>query len=127
MKIVKGLYYSKDHEWIKVEDGIATIGVTDFAQHSLGEVVYVELPEEDDEFKVGEIFGVLESVKAASDSYAPISGVVYEINEELEDTPNLINDVPYDAWIFKMKINDESELKILMNADEYEKFCGEEA
>jgi len=126
MEIKKGLYYSEDHEWVKVEGVIATIGITDFAQHSMGEIVYVELPMEDDQLDAGDVFGVLESVKAASDSFCPVSGEVVEVNEALEDEPELINEKPYDAWILKIEMSDESELKNLMSSEEYEEFCNKE-
>ncbi|HKL47287.1 MAG TPA: glycine cleavage system protein GcvH [Candidatus Izemoplasmatales bacterium] len=126
MEVKKGLYYSEDHEWIKVEEGVATIGITDFAQHSMGEIVYVELPMEEDELDAGDVFGVLESVKAASDSFTPVSGEVVEVNEALEDEPELINESPYDAWILKIMMSNESELKDLMSPEEYEEFCNKE-
>lgn len=123
MKILEGLYYSKDHEWVKVEGNKAYIGITDYAQHALGEIVYVEMPEVDEEIESGEVFGVVESVKAASDSFSPISGKVLEINEELEDAPELLNEKPYESWILAVEISDESELKNLLDSEEYEKFC----
>jgi glycine cleavage system H protein len=126
MEIKKGLFYSKDHEWIKVEGDVASVGISDFAQHSLGEIVYVEMPEEGDEFKAGEVFGVLESVKAASDSFIPVSGEIVEVNEDLEDEPELINEKPYEAWIFKIKLSDVSELDALMSPEGYEEFCNKE-
>jgi glycine cleavage system H protein len=126
MEVKKGLYYSEDHEWVKVEEGVATIGITDFAQHSMGEIVYVELPMEEDELDAGDVFGVLESVKAASDSFTPVSGEVVEVNEALEDEPELINESPYDAWILKIMMSNESELKDLMSPEEYEEFCNKE-
>lgn len=126
MEVKKGLYYSEDHEWVKVEDGVATIGITDFAQHSMGEIVYVELPMEEDELDAGDVFGVLESVKAASDSFTPVSGEVVAVNEVLEDEPELINESPYDAWILKIMMSNESELKDLMSPEEYEEFCNKE-
>lgn len=126
MEVKKGLYYSEDHEWVKVEDGVATIGITDFAQHSMGEIVYVELPMEEDELDAGDVFGVLESVKAASDSFTPVSGEVVAVNEALEDEPELINESPYDAWILKIMMSNESELKDLMSPEEYEEFCNKE-
>ena len=127
MKIVEGIYYSKDHEWIKVEGDEVYIGITDYAQHALGEVVYVEMPEIDDELNSGDAFGVIESVKAASDSYMPVSGTVVEINEELETTPQLLNSSPYDSWILKVKIGDSSELDNLMNHEDYKEFCESES
>jgi len=126
MKVKKGLYYSEDHEWVKVEEGVATIGITDFAQHSMGEIVYVELPMEEDELEAGDVFGVLESVKAASDSFTPVSGEVVAVNEALEDEPELINESPYDAWILKIMMSNESEIKDLMSPEEYEEFCNKE-
>ena len=126
MEIKKGLFYSNDHEWVKVEGDVASIGITDFAQHALGEIVYVEMPEEGDEFNAGEVFGVLESVKAASDSFTPISGEVVEINDELEDEPQLMNEKPYEAWIFKLKLSNISELDGLMTPEGYEEFCNKE-
>lgn len=123
MKILEGLYYSKDHEWVKIEGNKAYIGITDYAQHALGEIVYVEMPEVDEEIESGEVFGVIESVKAASDSFSPISGKVLEINEELEDAPELLNEKPYESWILAVEISDESEFKNLLDSEEYEKFC----
>ncbi|SDY81696.1 glycine cleavage system H protein [Proteiniborus ethanoligenes] len=126
MKIVEGLLYSNDHEWIKVEGKEAYIGITDFAQHKLGEIVYVELPQVDDELNAGDVFSVVESVKAASDSYLPVSGRVVEVNEDLDGEPGLINEDPYANWIVKIELTDESELEELMNAEEYEDFCSKE-
>lgn len=127
MEILKGLYYSKDHEWVKVEGSKAYIGITDYAQHALGEIVYVELPEVDDEISAGDVFGVIESVKAASDSFSPISGEITEVNEELEDAPELLNEKPYESWIFTIKMSDEAELEGLMKAEKYEEFCKTES
>lgn len=126
MKIVEGLLYSNDHEWIKVEGKEPYIGITDFAQHKLGEIVYVELPQVDDELSKGDVFSVVESVKAASDSYLPVSGKVVEANEDLDGEPGLLNEDPYANWIVKIELSDESELKELMNAEEYEDFCSKE-
>ncbi len=126
MKIVEGLLYSNDHEWIKVEGKEAYIGITDFAQHKLGEIVYVELPQVGDELSKGDVFSVVESVKAASDSYLPVSGKVVEANEELDGEPGLLNEDPYANWIVKVELSDESELEDLMNAEEYEDFCSKE-
>lgn len=126
MKIVEGLLYSKDHEWLKVEGKEAYIGITDFAQHKLGEIVYVELPQVDDDLNAGDVFSVVESVKAASDSYLPVSGRIIEINEDLDGDPGLINEDPYANWIVKIELTDESELEELMNAEEYEDFCSKE-
>jgi len=116
-------YYSQEHEWIKVEGGIATIGITDFAQKQMGDVVYVELPEPGKEFEFHQSIGVVESVKAVSDIYSPISGEVTEVNKGLNDSPELVNEDPHaKGWIVKMKIRDESDLDKLMSASDYEKF-----
>jgi glycine cleavage system H protein len=123
MKAPSQLYYSESHEWVKVEGGIGTVGITDYAQDSLGEVVYIELPEEGTPVTKGEEFGAIESVKAASDLNAPITGVVSEVNGDLEDTPELINEDSYNHWIIKIEIEDESELERLMDAESYLKFC----
>ena len=126
MKTIAGLYYSNDHEWVKVEDTKAYVGITDFAQHALGKIVYVELPELDEEYQAGDIFCVIESVKAASDSYLPVSGKVLEINEELEDSPQLLNDNPYENWITVIEMQDDTELDNLMDEVAYIAFCEEE-
>ena len=124
-KIVEGLLYSEDHEWIKVEGNVATVGITDLAQDQLGEIVYVELPDEDDELEAGDTFGVIESVKAASDSFMPVSGKIVETNEELEDEPEALNSDPYANWIIKVELSDESQLEGLMDAKKYEEFSAE--
>ncbi len=126
MKVLSGLYYSEDHEWVRVEGSIGYIGISDFAQHELGDIVYVELPDEDDEFEKGDSLGAIESVKAASDVLIPISGRVIEINDELEDAPEKVNEDAFDAWLIKVEISDEGELADLMNAEAYEKFIKEE-
>jgi glycine cleavage system H protein len=123
---MENLFYTKDHEWVKVEGNIATIGITDHAQKLLGEIVYVELPEIDDEFEATEAFGVIESVKAASDSYIPVSGKIIEVNEELEDNPTLLNEDPYGTWIIKVEFSDEGELNSLLKYTEYNELCEEE-
>lgn len=116
-------YYTKDHEWIKVEGEKATVGITDFAQKQLGDVVYVELPEVRTELEFHQSIGVIESVKAVSDIYSPVSGEVIELNEKLNDSPELVNQDPYGkGWIIRVKIKDEAELQKLMSADEYEKY-----
>ncbi len=127
MKIVKGLYYSEDHEWVKVEGEEAYIGITDFAQNQLGDIVYVELPEIDDELEKEDDFSAVESVKAASDIYIPVSGKVIEVNEDLLDSPELLNSDPFDSWIIKIELEDKSELDDLMSSEEYEEFTSEEA
>lgn len=126
MKVLENLKYTKEHEWLKVEGNTAYFGITDYAQHSLGGIVYVELPEEDDELEVGENFLAIESVKAATDVFSPVDGVVLEINEELEDNPELLNKSPYESWIIKLEISDIDQLDSLMSASEYEDFCQEE-
>ena len=123
MKIVEGLKYSKDHEWVKVEGNLATIGITDFAQHSLGDIVYIELPEIGDTIGKDETFGVVESVKAASDVYLPVSGTVVKINEALVDEPELVNADAFGNWIVCVEMDDPSELEELMDATEYETIC----
>ena len=125
MKVEPGLFYTKDHEWVKVEGNEATIGITDYAQHALGDIVYVELPAVDDSFEEGEVFGVIESVKAASDIFIPIGGTVTEVNESLEDEAQLVNEDPYQNWIIKIAMSDEDELKALMSPEAYQQFCSE--
>ena len=127
METKSNLLYSNDHEWVRVEGNKAYIGITDFAQHALGEIVYVELPSVGDEINTGEVFSVIESVKAASDSYLPISGKVLEVNETLSDSPQLINEDPYESWITAVEIIDKADLDNLMNEQEYKDFCDKEA
>lgn len=122
-KFTEGLYYSESHEYVRVEGEYAYIGITDYAQNALGNVVYVDLPEVDDEIEAGEDFGAVESVKAASDLTSPVSGVVVEINEALEDEPELINKDAFANWIMKVKLADTTELDNLMDAKAYEAFC----
>lgn len=126
MKVLKDLYYTNDHEWVKVEGEEAYIGITDYAQHSLGDIVYVELPEIDDEFDQEEAFSAVESVKAASDVYIPISGRVIAVNEALIDDPALLNSDPYDNWIVKIEMSDKSQIDELMTSEDYEKLLAEE-
>ena len=118
-KIIEGLLYSDSHEWVKVDGDIAVIGVSDFAQAEMGDITYVDMPEVDDEVTKGEDFGALESVKASSELYAPVSGVVVEVNEALEDAPELVNEDAFAAWIIKVRMSDESELEDLMDATAY--------
>ncbi len=121
------LKYATSHEWIRVEGNVATVGITDYAQNALGDVVYIELPEIGSDLSAADEAGVVESVKAASDIYFPISGEVVEINEDLEDMPEVINTDPYgDGWFFKLKIKDTSELDSLLSADEYLDFVAAE-
>ena len=119
-KIAKGLLYSESHEWVKVEGNIAVIGVSDFAQAEMGDITYVDLPDEGDEIEKGEDFGALESVKASSELYAPVSGKVVEVNTALEDAPELINEDAFENWIIKVEMSDESELNDLLDAKAYE-------
>ena len=119
-KVIDGLYYSETHEYVKVEGKYAYIGITDYAQNALGNVVYVDMPEADDEVIAGEEFGAVESVKAASDLISPVSGTVVEVNDVLEDQPELINNDAYGNWIIKVELSDESELDNLMSAEQYE-------
>jgi glycine cleavage system H protein len=118
-KIVEGLLYSDSHEWVKVDGDIAVIGVSDFAQAEMGDITYVDMPEVDDEVTKGEDFGALESVKASSELYSPVSGVVVEVNEALEDAPELVNEDAFENWIIKVKMSDPSELDELMDAAAY--------
>ena len=124
-KIVEGLKYSESHEWVKVEDGLAVIGVTDFAQAEMGDITYVDMPDVDDEVTAGEEFGALESVKAASDLFAPVSGKVVAVNEALDDTPELVNEDAFENWIIKVEMSDPSELDALMDAAAYKASIGE--
>ena len=121
MSLPQDLKYSEDHEWIKVEGNTVTIGITDFAQSELGDIVFVELPEEGDDISKGDSFGSVESVKTVSELYAPVSGSVVAVNEELEDSPELVNENPYEgAWMLKVELSDESELDNLLDAAGYQ-------
>lgn len=122
-KILEGLYYAESHEYVKVEGNFGYVGITDYAQHALGNVVYVDMPDVDDEVTAGEEFGAVESVKAASDLISPVSGVVIEVNEALEDEPEKINADAYENWIIKVELSDKSELDNLMDAAAYSEFC----
>ncbi len=119
-KVIEGLYYSESHEYVRVEGEFGFIGITDYAQHALGNVVYVDMPEVDDEVEAGSEFGAVESVKAASDLIAPVSGVVVEVNEDLNDQPELVNEDAFANWIIKVKMTDKTELDQLMDAAAYE-------
>ena len=125
MEIKENLRYAESHEWVSLEGDIATVGITDYAQHALGDIVYVDMPEVGDEVTAGEEFGAVESVKAASDLYSPVSGEVVEINEELEDEPGLINRDAFANWIMKVKVSDASELDALLDAEAYKNICEE--
>ncbi|MDE6247744.1 MAG: glycine cleavage system protein GcvH [Muribaculaceae bacterium] len=124
-KILENLRYADSHEWVKLEDGIATVGITDYAQHALGSIVYVDMPEEGDEVTAGEEFGAVESVKAASDLISPVSGTVIEINTALEDSPELVNEDAYGNWIMKVEVSDPAEVEKLLDAEGYAKICEE--
>ncbi|HAT61231.1 MAG TPA: glycine cleavage system protein GcvH [Prevotella sp.] len=126
-KVIEGLYYSESHEFVKVEGSFGYIGITDYAQHALGNIVYVDMPDVDDDVEVGEEFGAVESVKAASDLNSPVSGKVVAVNDALEDQPELINQDAFANWIIKVELSDKSELDQLMDAEAYDKFCIEEA
>lgn len=124
-KIIEGLYYAESHEYVRVEGEYGYVGITDYAQHALGNVVYVDMPEVDDEVEAGEDFGAVESVKAASDLISPVSGTVVEVNEALEDSPELINQDAFENWIIKVQLSDKSELDGLMDAAAYGEHCNE--
>ena len=122
-KVIEGLYYAESHEYVRVEGEYGYIGITDYALDQLGNVVYVDMPEVDDEVTAGEEFGAVESVKAASDLFSPVSGTVVEVNEALEDEPELINKDAFANWIIKVELADKSELDNLMDAKAYEAIC----
>ncbi len=122
-KVIDGLYYSESHEFVKVDGTTGYIGITDYAQQQLGNVVYVDMPEVDDVLEAGEEFGAVESVKAASDLISPVSGTVLEVNEALEDHPELLNQDAFANWIIKVTLSDPSELDKLMSASDYQKYC----
>ena len=124
-KVIEGLYYSESHEYVKVEGDFAYVGITDYAQHALGNVVYVDMPEVDDEVEAEEDFGAVESVKAASDLISPVSGTVVEVNEALEDKPELLNEDAFANGIMKVELSDKTELDNLMDAAAYEELCKE--
>lgn len=126
-KVIEGLYYSESHEYVKVEGEFGYIGITDYAQNALGNIVYVDMPETDDEVEAGEEFGAVESVKAASDLNSPVSGTVVEVNEALEDTPELVNKDAFANWIIKVELSDKTELDNLMDSAAYAEFCEKEA
>ena len=124
-KNVEGLYYAESHEYVKVEGEYGYVGITDYAQHELGNVVYVDMPDVDDEVEAGVDFGAVESVKAASDLISPVSGTVVEVNDALNDQPELINADPYANWVIKVQLSDASEVQNLMSAEAYKAFLGE--
>ena len=122
-KVIEGLYYSESHEFVRVDGNVGFVGITDYAQNALGTVVYVDMPDVDDEVEAGEEFGAVESTKAASDLISPVSGTVIEVNEALEDQPELINEDAFENWIIKVELSDKSDLDNLMDAAAYEEFC----
>lgn len=124
-KVIEGLYYSESHEWVKVEGNYGYIGITDYAQHALGNIVYVDMPDVDDEVDKDSEFGAVESVKAASDLISPVSGTVVEVNEALNDQPELLNQDAFANWIIKVELSDSTELDSLMDAKAYEAICKE--
>ena len=124
-KVIEGLYYSESHEFVKVVGSIGYIGITDYAQHALGNIVYVDMPDVDDDIEVDEDFGAIESVKAASDLKSPVSGKVIEVNEALEDEPELVNTDPYGkGWIVKVEISGDADLSELLTAEQYQELIG---
>ncbi len=128
MNLPDDLKYTKEHEWVKINGNVITVGISDFAQDQLGEIVFVELPEEGEEFSKGDAFGVVESVKSVSDVYAPVSGRVVEINDPVVDSPEIVNDDCYgDGWLVKLEVTDAAELKELMSSKDYSKFLKEES
>lgn len=126
MKTLSELSYSNDHEWVKVQGNKAYVGISDYAQHALGDIVFVELPEIDSEFTSGDVFGVIESVKAASDMNIPLSGKVLEINENIVDNPELVNEDSYENWMLVIEIANKEELNELMNEEQYKEYCSKE-
>ncbi len=126
MKTLSGLFYSSDHEWVKVQGNKAYLGISDYAQHALGDIVFVELPDIDTEFSSGDVFGVIESVKAASDMIIPISGKVIDINEAIVDNPELVNEDSYENWMIVIEITNVEELNQLMNQEQYNEYCSKE-
>jgi len=127
MAVPNDLYYAKTHEWLRIDDNTATVGITDFAQNQLSDITFVELPDVGREVEAGDEVAVVESVKAASDIYSPVAGTVVEVNVDLEDSPDMINASPYDAgWLFKIELRKEEDVDNLMSAEEYAESCDEE-
>lgn len=126
MKVPENLKYSKEHEWVRMEGKKAYIGITDYAQHSLGDIVFVELPEKGKKMLAGDTLGAVESVKAVSDVYSPVSGYILDINEKLVDSPENINKDPYENWIASIEMEDESELEQLVSPQLYKEYCDEQ-
>ncbi len=125
MNVEKGLLYTKDHEWVKVDGDAVYVGIADFAQSNLGDIVYVELPETDDDLSAEDELASVESVKAAAEVFSPVDGTVVEVNEDLEDDPALLNKAPYENWIAKITLSDKSQLDGLMSDEEYTEFLKE--
>lgn len=126
MTVPSELKYSKEHEWVKVDGNVVTIGITEYSQGELGDIVFVELPDVDDEINEGDTFGSVESVKTVSELYAPVSGKIIETNEELEDSPEFVNESPFEkAWMVKVELDDESQLDELLSAEQYAEMIGE--
>ena len=126
MNIPENLKYTKDHEWIKIDGNIATVGITDFAQGELGDIVYVEIETEGEEIEQGEVFGTVEAVKTVSDLFMPVSGTVSEVNSELESSPEIVNDDPYEkGWMIKITLSDDADLGELLPPDQYKEIIGE--
>ena len=126
MSGLKKLLYSEDHEWVKLDGNKAYVGISDYAQHSLGDIVFVELPEVDAKFTSGDVFGVIESVKAASDMVIPLSGKVLEVNENIVDNPVLVNENCYESWMILIEITNMEQLNKLMNEEQYNEYCSKE-
>ncbi|MDH5474702.1 MAG: glycine cleavage system protein GcvH [Cyclobacteriaceae bacterium] len=126
MNIPESLKYTKDHEWVKVEGSVATVGITDFAQRELGDIVFVEIETEGEEIEQNDVFGTVEAVKTVSDLFMPLSGTISEINSNLEDTPEVVNEDPYEkGWMIKIELSDESQLDGLLSIEEYKTLIGE--
>lgn len=126
MKVLQDCKYTKTHEWIKVNGNVGFVGISDYAQEHLGDVVFVELPQVGDKYVAGDCFGVIDSVKATSDVYMPVDGVILEVNETLVDSPELLNKDAFENWIMKIEILDPTQLDDLLHADAYEELCNEE-
>ena len=122
-QIPENLKYTEEHEWVLIEENIATIGITDFAQNSLGDIVFIELPDEESDVEKGETFGVVESIKSVSDLYSPVDGVVSERNSNVEDTPESINEDAYKGWLIKVDMKNPSQVESLMSSEKYKEFC----
>lgn len=126
MKVLRSLFYTTEHEWVKIEGEKAYVGITDYAQKELGDIVFIELPEIDTEFVAGEAYGVVESVKETSDIYIPIDGTIIEINDAIVDEPGLVNENAYENWMICVEYADREQIEALMSAAEYKEFCSEE-